>query len=232
MAIFKQPTNIQFKNGNTPPWLGFQNAQITSFKDKTNEYDWADIYLELKLNTKSSEYPVTMNIAGHYERDENDNIIECSLTRKLFSLFNAIGFGGGPDEQTGKLLTAAGGNIEDVTKFFNNNYAAGDSPEYPYTIYVYKRKVLDKNTGEENVWTRVDSRIAKTANAKQLSRFMDYVKWAKDNGVIIEHVSTEEESSSNSFSAVSTTEDSSSNDETSDPWDKPKSNTPSYRVNK
>lgn len=221
MGRFKPSTKTKFTNGTPPPWLGFQDAQIISFEDKSNDYNWADLYLELKLNTKGSEYPVTMNIAGQFDRDDEEKIIECSLTRKLYSLFNAIGFGGGPDEESGKLLTAADDTIEDVSLFFNNNYAAGDSPEFPYTIYVYKVKVMDKTSGEEKVWTRVDPRMAKTANAKQLSGFMNYIKWAKENAVITEYIPTQEERLGD--------------DATSGPWDTKETtqtSTPSYRANK
>ena len=52
---------------------------------------------------------------------------------------------------------------------------------------------MDKKSNEEKVWTRVVERMAQTANQKQMKSLEGYIKWAKDNDVIKEHVQEEVE---------------------------------------
>jgi|TARA_Y100000310_G_scaffold87749_2_gene84627 hypothetical protein len=180
-----------FKNGDTPPWLGYQNTKILSFKDESDKYDWADVYLVIEMQTAGSEFPVRMRINGSFERDEEGFIMNNSLLKKFYSIADAVGFGGGFDK-AGDWVTKSDEGIEDIAKFLNNNYTDNSGSEiYPYTIYVYKTKVMDKQSNEEKVWTRVVERMAKSDNQKQMKSLESYVKWAKDNDVIKEHVPEE-----------------------------------------
>lgn len=195
---FRPEEKKSFKNGDNPPWLGFQNAKILSFKDESSKYDWADVYLIIELKTAISEYPVKMQISGSFERDENDEILNNSLLKKFYSVADAIGFGGGFSPY-GLWVTATDDNIENIETFLNNNYTDNSGAEiYPYTIYVYKAKVMDKQSNEEKVWTRIVPRMAKSEDQKQMKNLESYVTWAKNNDVIVEH----------------------KQEDTPDPWDK------------
>jgi len=200
---YKPEQAKSFKNGGTPPWLGYQSAKVISFKDESDQYDWADVYLVIELRTAGSEYPVRMRINGSFERDEEGLIMNNSLLKKFYSIADAIGFGGGFDN-AGDWVTKTDDGIENIAEFLNSNYTDTTGSEvYPYTIYVYKTKVMDKKSNEEKVWTRVVERMAQTANQKQMKSLEGYVKWAKDNDVIKEHVQEEVEK---------------------EPWDKPTGN--------
>tara|TARA_R110002020_G_scaffold11657_7_gene43595 strand:- start:3693 stop:4346 length:654 start_codon:yes stop_codon:yes gene_type:complete len=207
-----------FKNGDTPPWLGYQNTKILSFKDESSRYDWADVYLVIEMQTAGSDYPTRMRISGSFERDEEGFIMNNSLLKKVHSMADAIGFGGGFNTN-GDWVNTVDEPLDDIATFLNNNYTDNSGSEiYPYTIYVYKTKVMDKQSNEEKVWTKVVERMAKSDDQKQMKTLQSYVKWAKDNDVIKEHVEEKEE--------------------TPEPWDKPVANgatpsisSPSYKAN-
>ena len=177
-----------FKNGATPPWLGFQNAKILSFTDESSKFEWADVYLIIELQTAGSEYPVKMRLSGSFERDTDGSLMNNPLLKKFYSVADAIGFGGGFD-MNGNWVSKVDESIDNIASFLNNNYTDNTGAEiYPYTIYVYKKKVLDKTTNEEKVWTEVVQRMAKSEDRKQMKSLNSYVQWAKDNDIIKEHI--------------------------------------------
>tara|TARA_B100000519_G_C14251144_1_gene442477 strand:+ start:1433 stop:2077 length:645 start_codon:yes stop_codon:yes gene_type:complete len=181
----KEKTNNGKLDG-PPPWLGFQDAKILSFEDMSSNYEWADVYLIIEIKTRNSEYSNKMRITGSFEK-ENDVIQDSSLLRKLYSLFDALNFGGGINKE-GAWVTKVDEPITDIATFLNNNYTdTTDTEIYPFTVYVYKTEVTNKNTGEKNVYTRVDSRIARSDNPKSVADFKSYIEWAKKNEVIVEY---------------------------------------------
>lgn len=168
------------------PWLGYQDAKILNFESKPDAYDWADVYLEVEIKTRNSEYSNKLIISGSFDK-EDDSIVENSLLRKMYSLFDALGFGGGIDKE-GKWVNKIDEPIEDIATFLNNNYTDNtDADIYPFCVYVYKHKVTNKNTAEENVYTRIVPRIARADNPKGVADFKSYIDWAKKNEVIVEH---------------------------------------------
>tara|TARA_R110000824_G_scaffold215951_2_gene402578 strand:+ start:9679 stop:10320 length:642 start_codon:yes stop_codon:yes gene_type:complete len=169
-----------------PPWLGFQDAKILSFEDMSSNYEWADVYLIVEIKTRNSEYSNKLRITGSFEKD-NDVIQNSSLLRKLYSLFDALSFGGGISKE-GAWVNRVDEPITDIANFLNNNYTDTTGADiYPFTVYVYKTEVTNKNTGEKNVYTRVDSRIAKSDNPKAVADLKSYIEWAKKNEVIVEY---------------------------------------------
>lgn len=181
----KEKTNNGKLDG-PPPWLGFQDAKILSFEDMSSNYEWADVYLIIEIKTRNSEYSNKMRITGSFEK-ENGVIQDSSLLRKLYSLFDALNFGGGINKE-GAWVTKVDEPITDIATFLNNNYTdTTDTEIYPFTVYVYKTEVTNKNTGEKNVYTRVDSRIARSDNPKSVADFKSYIEWAKKNEVIVEY---------------------------------------------
>ena len=169
-----------------PPWLGFQDAKILSFEDMSSNYEWAEVYLIVEIKTRNSEYSNKLRITGSFDR-EDGVIQDSSLLRKLYSLFDAISFGGGINKE-GAWVNKVDEPITDIATFLNNNYTDTTGAEiYPFTVYVYKTEVTNKNTGEKNVYTRVDSRMAKTDNPKSVADLKSYIEWAKKNEVIVEY---------------------------------------------
>ena len=187
-------------------WTGFQNVQITDFSDRSKDtrddgeikFPWADVYLEVML-AGNSKYPIRLQVAGSYDKDNDGRIRTCSLLNKIYYLFDAIGFGGGPNT-IGEWETKTGDKIENIQTFLNNNYVADISDDTkPYYVYVYRTLQKDKKTGEEKEWTRVCPKIVIDTpdNRKELE---NYVTFMKSRG----HIKEVEPNSSGNSATVST----------------------------
>jgi hypothetical protein len=134
-----------------------------------------------------------MRLSGSFERDTDGSLMNNPLLKKFYSIADAIGFGGGFDTN-GNWVSKIDEPIENIETFLNNNYTDNSGAEiFPYIIYVYKKKVLDKNTNEEKVWTEVVQRMAKSEDGKQMKALQSYVQWAKDNDIINEYTDEPEE---------------------------------------
>ena len=74
MAIFR-PTPKK-ENTGTNKFSGVCEVGIVNFTDKSGDYDWADVYIEIEFALKDSKYTRSMqiNVKGEWE-DENGNAI-------------------------------------------------------------------------------------------------------------------------------------------------------------
>jgi len=173
-----------------PPWLGYQDAMILSFKDRSSDFSasWAEVFMDIEFKTKGSEYPVTMSIVGEHERDDDGYIADSPVLKKIYSIADAVGFGGGPDN-TGEWVNTVGDKISNVEKFMNDNYTSDpNSSEYPYRIYVYKKW----NNKQNRAFTTVVPRVAKVTDTKSVGQLESYVDWAKENKNLVEYTEPKE----------------------------------------
>ena len=70
-------------------WLGFQSAQIIAYEDRSAEFDWADLFLDVTLKT-TSQYPVNYALKGTYDREDSGEIKDSSLLKRIYYLLDAI----------------------------------------------------------------------------------------------------------------------------------------------
>lgn len=169
-------------------FLGFQEVGIIDFADHTSKYDWADLCMDVNLNG-NGDFPITMRISGSYEREPNTNIKDCSLLRKQYYLFDAIGFTGGPtldgsyEDGDDKSI----GNTEDLVEFLNNNYAhqgnpLTSEPEKKYYAFVYK----EWSEKDQKAWTRVCPKLVKNDENGKVD-LESYVSFMKGKNLIKEY---------------------------------------------
>lgn len=171
----------------TAPWLGYQSACIREFRDRTSEYDWADLYLEIELQTEGSQYPQTMRIFGSFDKNPDGTIKKSTLLNRITYLVDATGWKGGVDKNGNWVDDDS--KIENVADMLNALYAVPKDvdAEYKYLVYVYKEWVVNKDTGEGRAFTRVDPRLTDSTDHTAVTKFKEYIKFLKAKGVINEY---------------------------------------------
>jgi len=125
----------------TGSYLGIIPATITNFEDRTKEFDWADMFVDITLQSPNSQYPYTMSVLGSYDKEPDGSIKSCSLLKRAYNFFDAIGFEGGPDK-TGTIVDKTGNVIESFEKHLHDNYL---KQLVNKTFFIYAYKGLAKN---------------------------------------------------------------------------------------
>lgn len=143
-------------------FLGFLPVAIMGFEDKTDLFDWADVFLSVTLQIEGSQYPVEMKVVGSYDKEANGNIKTCTLLKRLYWLFDVVGFQGGPDVQ-GNWVDADGESIDNLALYLDENHCTNPLvPKFDAYGYVYKepgRK--DKTKAYTTVYPRLVSNTDK-----------------------------------------------------------------------
>jgi hypothetical protein len=155
-------------------FLGFVPVAIMDYQDKSDNWDWSDVYLELTLQIESSQYPVRMQVAGSYDKEANGNIKSCSLLKRVYHLADAIGWQGGPDKE-GNWVDENGEEIDDVASFLSNNHASNPlKPSFDYYAYVYKKPPAKDGKSYTEVYPRL---VPNTEKGKaELEGFINFLK--------------------------------------------------------
>ena len=85
MAIFRPVMNT----GSS--FFGICEINIKSFKDRSEEFDWADVFLDVTVKQKGSEYTRNIKLAGSFDKDADGNITGGSVLKRIYTFFDAIG---------------------------------------------------------------------------------------------------------------------------------------------
>ena len=180
MAIFR-PT---MGSGGGSNFFGICEINILNFKDRSHEFDWADVFLDVTVQQKGSEYTRNIKLAGSFDKDANGDITDaigckCGLNVK----------GGWED--------AEGNEIPEIDTYLNKEWVnpVPDSENMDYIAYVYKEQ--PKKIGDK-AWTRVYHKIYENSETNK-TKLADDVKWLKGKGVIKEASDEPTQSSGNSL---------------------------------
>jgi hypothetical protein len=192
MAIFR-PNGSGGSN-----FFGICEISLKEFNDRSSEFEWADLFLDITINQKGSEYTRNIKVAGSFDKDSDGNITGGSVLRRLYVFFAAIGCKAGLNVKGG-WETEDGKEIKDIAKYLNDNFTKptmpdGD-PDYNYIAYVYKEK--PKKEGDK-AWTRVYHKIYAN-NTANIAKLTDDVTWLKGRGVIKEATDLPKESGGNTL---------------------------------
>ena len=164
-------------------YFGICQINIKSFKDRSEEFDWADIFLDITVQQKGSEYTRNIKIAGSLDKDAQGNITGGSVLKRMYTFFDAIGCKSGLTVKV-ECETEDGIKIMNIGDYLKeevlNPNQDDNNPDY--LAYIYKEK--PKKIGDK-AWTRVYHKIY-TNNEANVSKLQDDVTWLKDKGVIKE----------------------------------------------
>ena len=179
MAIFRP----EMSSGSS--FYGICEIALNNFEDKSSQFDWADIFINVTVNQKGSEYTRDIKIAGSLERDGGGNITGGSVLKRMYVFFDAIGCKAGLNVK-GEWEDAEGKPIKDIASYLNTHFAQVAMPDagldYNYLAYIYKEK--PKKDGDK-AWTRTYHKIYQNSEANR-AKLDDDIKWLKGKGVIKE----------------------------------------------
>ena len=191
MAIFR-PTPKPESTGGVK-FTGVCEVGIVGFTDRSSEFYWADVYLEIEFALKNSKYTRKMQVAGGFEKDGSGNIGPGGVLDRVYRIFDAIGCEAGLNVK-GEWEDNEGNPIADIAGFLNANYCSnfmpGTDPVLDYVADVYK--ALNKKTG-----TTFNNMLVKLYpnTEKGKEEMASYVKWMRNNNYLNE--ATDEPKSSN-----------------------------------
>tara|TARA_R100000808_G_C2087467_1_gene109121 strand:+ start:190 stop:786 length:597 start_codon:yes stop_codon:yes gene_type:complete len=179
MAIFKPKST----GGNK--FLGICEIALMGFKDRSGEFDWADLYLDVEVKPKDSEYTRNIQIKGSFDKDSNGKIEGGSVLRRLYVFFEAIGCTAGLNVDGG-WEDADGNEITDISQYLTDNFLSavipGTEEAFDYLAYIYREK--PKKPGDKS-WTRVYHKVYKNSESNS-AKLQDDITWLKGKGIIKE----------------------------------------------
>jgi hypothetical protein len=199
MALFR-PTPKPTEGGRDK-FTGICEVGLVNVKDRSSEFDWADIYLELELALKDSKYTRTLQLAGGLEKDASGNIVKATVLDRIYRIFDAIGCAAGVTIK-GDWETHDGQPIQDIAAYLNTNHLSSFMPDAPpafdYVAYIYKKR--NKKTGKtfNDVLTKL---YPNTEKGK--ADMASYVKWMKQNGYLNEVTDSDSDTPTGTNVAVS-----------------------------
>ena len=187
MALFK-PTGSTSTGSN---FYGITEIAIMNFQDKSKDFDWADLYLDIEVKQKGSDYTKQLRITGNLEKDDSGKLTGGNALKRMYGFFDVI------DEKAGMNVDgnwedAENKEIDSISAHLNAGHSSLEMPgqeveEYGYLAYVYKEK---PKTPGAKVYSRVFYRIQKnTVDGRK--KLEDDVKWFKGKGFIKEATETD-----------------------------------------
>ena len=180
MALIK-PTTSDKPSVN---FYGICDIAVLNFQDRSAQYDWADIYLDITVKQKGSDYTKSIRLAGSLDKGPDGSVSGGSVLNRLYHLFDILGVKAGINAKGG-WETEDGEDIDNIADYLNKGFAEGiDSKptNFPYLAYVYKEKPKQV---DGKVYTRVHHKINlnSTDGRKKLE---DDMNWLRQKGYLKE----------------------------------------------
>ena len=177
MAIFKPEAN-----GNSN-FTGICEFGMLEFKNKSGDFDWADIFIEVLVKQKDSDYDRVLQIKGSLDK-EDGKVTGGSVLRRMYHFFDQIGCGAGINVQ-GEWEDEKGDKIDDIAKYLNDKFIKSNGtyePNMDYLGYFYKEQ--PKKLGGR-AYTRIFTKVYKNADENK-AKLQSDVDWMKKNGYLKE----------------------------------------------
>ena len=181
MAIFKPESN-----GSYTSFLGYCEFGILEFRDKSKDFDWADIYIEMRVKQKGSDYDRPLQIKGSLEKEGNAGTVSGgAVLKRMYHFFEQIGCSAGINVK-GEWEDENGKKIKNIASYLSDKFLSavipGTNPSYNYLGYFYKEtpKVPDGK-----VYTRVFTKVYQNKEGNKAKLSSD-VQWMKSKGYLKE----------------------------------------------
>ena len=178
MAIFKPEKTSSGGN-----FTGVCEFGILEFTDKSGVFDWADIFLEVTVKQKDSDYNRVLQIKGSLEK-ENGKITGGSVLKRMYHFFEQIGCGSGINGDGG-WEDEKGDEIKDIAKYLNKNFLPSNGtyePNMDYLGYFYKEQ---PKTPGGTAYVRVFTKVYRNQEENK-SKLKSDVDWMKSKGYLKE----------------------------------------------
>ena len=176
--------------GSGSNFYGITEIALMNFEDKSSDFEWADLYLDVEIKQKGSDYTKQLRITGNLEKDANGKLTGGNALKRMYGFFDVIGEQAGMNVD-GVWEDASDNAIDNIAHHLNQGHASlvmpDQEPEYTYLAYVYKEK---PKTPGAKVYSRVFYRIQKN-DADGRKKLEEDVKWFKSKGFIKEATETD-----------------------------------------
>ena len=86
MAIVRPKTST----GGGNKYYGICEANIIGYTDKSTNFHWADIFIEVEIKQKDSDYTKKLQIAGSLDRDSDGKVSGGSVLNRMYKFFDVI----------------------------------------------------------------------------------------------------------------------------------------------
>ncbi len=168
MALVKPKMST---GGGGNKFYGICEASIVGYEDKSSKFDWADIFIEVEVKLKDSEYTKKMQICGQLERVGED-VTGGSVLNRMYKFFEVIDCKAGINLK-GEFEEEDGTPILNIAEYLNNNFAPKSDLD-PFMCYVYKSE--PKDGGQS--YTRVLPKLVMNTEAgkKDLESYVAFMK--------------------------------------------------------
>ena len=180
MALIK-PTTSDKPSVN---FYGICDIAVLNFQDRSALYDWADIYLDITVKQKGSDYTKSIRLAGSLDKGPDGSVSGGSVLNRLYHLFDILGVKAGINAKGG-WETEDGESIDNIADYLNKGFAEGiDSKptNFPYLAYVYKEKPKQV---DGKVYTRVHHKI-NVNSVDGRKKLEDDMNWLRQKGYLKE----------------------------------------------
>lgn len=169
-------------------FTGYFEAGIIKFEDKSGQFDWADVWLDVHFNIKGSQYPQIHSIKGSFDKEPDGTVKINKMVRQFNYLKDAIGFTGGINTE-GKWESADGEPITNIVDALTKHISTvngTDNPmlEPPLNFYIYVYKEAPKKPGDK-IYKRVLGKICSN-DAKGKADLQSYVTYMQQKQYIKE----------------------------------------------
>jgi hypothetical protein len=182
MALFKPEVNTS-TNSN---FSGICECNIVEINDKSDMFDWADIYLEVVLLQNGSKYTRSANIVGGFDKDPNGNITGGSVIKRMYTFFNAINCHAGINIK-GEWEEANGDKIDNIVEYLNQFVTKWDGEssgsDGKYLAYFYKEQ--PKKPGK-TAYNKAHYKFYPVGGDNK-NKLQNDIDWMKSKGYIKEY---------------------------------------------
>ena len=176
MAIIRPKTST----GGGNKFYGICEANIVGYTDRSTNFHWADIFIEVEIKQKDSDYTKKLQIAGSLDKDSDGKVSGGSVLNRMYKFFDVIDCKAGVNLD-GHFEDEDGTPILDIAEYLNKNFVnSGDL--CPFLVYVYK-SVPKPN--ETQSYTRVVPKIHLNTE-KGMEQMKNDIAYMKGKGLIKE----------------------------------------------
>ena len=155
-------------------FYGVCEATIIGYEDKSAKFDWADVFIEVEVRLKDSEFTKKMQICGELERT-GEEVTGGSVLNRMYKFFDAIDCKAGINLK-GDFEDEDGTLILNIAEYLNKDFThKGDL--CPFMCYVYKSQ--PKDGGQS--YTRILPRLVMNTDAGKKD-LVSYVAFMKQKG--------------------------------------------------
>lgn len=177
MTEIYRPEEVDQKSSGSQSFIGVQPVKIIGFLNEPNKFgDDDDVNIAIELGVEGSDYTRSIYISGPTKLDADGRVEFHPFMKKLYHLFDLIGFKGGIDIK-GNFVDEGGAPISDIGAYLSAKFASSsDDAVYPYLAFIYKRanKAGHKYEFSYTVYPKLYSNTAD--GRKDLSSFVTFLR--------------------------------------------------------